>query len=133
MSWKIGMPNLGHTMEEGTVSEWLKAVGDPVRQGEVIAIVESDKASFDVESPADGVLIAIEAHGGVVVPVGATIGVVGAPGEVFDAQPAPPTGRSSDSSVIGTLCGVGTVATTQNPAALNWFTQSRIASGPACR
>ena len=82
MSWKIGMPNLGHTMEEGTVSQWLKAVGDAVGKGEVIAVVESDKASFDVESPADGILIAIEADGGSVVPVGATIGVVGAPGEV---------------------------------------------------
>jgi pyruvate dehydrogenase E2 component (dihydrolipoamide acetyltransferase) len=89
------MPNLGHTMEVGTVSGWLKAVGDTVRQSEVIAIVESDKACFDVESPADGVLIAIQADCGVVVPVGATIGVVGAPGEVFVAHPAPPTGRTS--------------------------------------
>ena len=92
MSWKIGMPNLGHTMEEGTVSQWLKAVGDAVGKGEVIAVVESDKASFDVESPADGILIAIEADGGSVVPVGATIGVVGAPGElvgeVAGAKPA---------------------------------------------
>ena len=88
MSWKIGMPNLGHTMEEGTVSQWLKAVGDAVGKGEVIAVVESDKASFDVESPADGILIAIEADGGAVVPVGATIGVVGAPGEVAGAKPA---------------------------------------------
>ena len=53
------MPNLGHTMEEGKVSEWLKRVGDPVAKGEVIAVVESDKASFDVESPADGMLIEI--------------------------------------------------------------------------
>ena len=88
MSWKIGMPNLGHTMEEGTVSEWLKAVGDAVRQGEVIAVVESDKASFDVESPADGVLLAIEVPGGTVVPVGATIGVVGLPGEALEAPSA---------------------------------------------
>lgn len=84
------MPNLGHTMEEGKVSEWLKRVGDSVRRGEVIAVVESDKASFDVESPADGMLIAIEAEGGSVVPVGATIGVVGAPGEVLETKRAPP-------------------------------------------
>ena len=77
MSWKIGMPNLGHTMEEGTVSEWLKAVGDVVKSGEVIAIVESDKASFDVEAPADGVLNAIYEIAGSVVPVGTTIGLIG--------------------------------------------------------
>ena len=94
MSWKIGMPNLGHTMEEGKVAEWLKRVGDPVAKGEVVAVVESDKASFDVESPAEGTLLAIEAEGGSTVPVGATIGVVGAPGEVLETkletQPAAP-------------------------------------------
>ena len=82
MSWKIGMPNLGHTMEEGTVSQWHKTVGDAVRKGEAIAVVESDKASFDIESPADGMLLAIHAQAGAVVPVGEAIGVVGAAGEM---------------------------------------------------
>lgn len=76
MSWKIGMPNLGHTMEEGKVSEWLKAVGDQVLKGEVIAVVESDKASFDVESPADGFLTHIHVEGGNTVAVGTAIGEV---------------------------------------------------------
>lgn len=84
------MPNLGHTMEEGKVSEWLVRVGDSVRKGDVIAVVESDKASFDVESPADGVLIAIEAANGSVLPVGATMGIVGVAGEVIESQPAAP-------------------------------------------
>lgn len=88
MSWKIGMPNLGHTMEEGTVSEWLKRVGDQVAKGEVIAMVESDKATFDIESPADGMLLAINADKGAVVPVGATIAIVGAPGEAAADEPA---------------------------------------------
>ena len=88
MSWKIGMPNLGHTMEEGKVSEWLKKVGDSVTEGEVVAVVESDKASFDVESPVDGVLLSIEAASGETVAVGSTIGVVGAAGE-FPAQAVP--------------------------------------------
>ena len=88
MSWKIGMPNLGHTMEEGTVSEWLKGVGDAVGKGEVIATVESDKATFDIESPADGTLLAIRAQKGTVVPVGGTIGIVGSPGEAADEPPA---------------------------------------------
>lgn len=76
MSWKIGMPNLGHTMEEGKVSEWLKDVGDQVLKGEVIAVVESDKASFDVESPADGFLTHIHVQGGNTVSVGTAIGEV---------------------------------------------------------
>ena len=89
MSWKIGMPNLGHTMEEGKVSEWLKQVGQPVSKGEVIAVVESDKASFDVDCPADGVLLAIHAQAGTVVLVGGVIAEVGAPGtKLGSAAPA---------------------------------------------
>jgi pyruvate dehydrogenase E2 component (dihydrolipoamide acetyltransferase) len=87
VTWPIGMPNLGHTMEEGTVSQWLHKVGDTVNKGEVVAVVESDKASFDVESPADGVLLAIHAEAGAVVPIGRVIGEVGAPGQA--AAPAP--------------------------------------------
>ena len=88
MSWKIGMPNLGHTMEEGTVSQWLKKVGDTVSKGECIAVVETDKASFDIEAPADGTLIAIQAQAGTVVPVGDAIGLIGEPGEAAEtAQP----------------------------------------------
>ncbi|HET9977693.1 MAG TPA: thiamine pyrophosphate-dependent enzyme [Burkholderiaceae bacterium] len=81
MTWNVGMPNLGHTMDEGKVSEWLKKPGDLVRAGEVIAIVESDKAAFDIESPADGMLVAIKAKAGQTVPVGAVIGIVGRPGK----------------------------------------------------
>jgi len=86
MSWKIGMPNLGHTMEEGKVSEWLKKVGDPVEEGEVIAVVESDKAAFDVESPATGVMVAIHAAAGDTVAVGATIGLVGNTDEIREVD-----------------------------------------------
>ena len=90
MIWKIGMPNLGHTMEEGKVSQWIKSVGDRIEKGEVIAIVETDKASFDIESPADGVLISINALAGSVVPVGESIGHVGEPGEIFDESKSMP-------------------------------------------
>ena len=91
MNWKIGMPNLGHTMEEGTVSQWLKAVGEALSKGEVIAVVESDKASFDIESPADGTLLAIHAQAGAVVPVGEAIGVVGTTGEMNEPLADQPT------------------------------------------
>ena len=105
MSWKIGMPNLGHTMEEGTVSQWLKAVGDAVSKGEVIAVVETEKASFDIESPADGTLIAIQEKAGSVVPVGNAIGLIGAPGETFEElkapiAPSPPAPEPSTTHVM---------------------------------
>jgi TPP-dependent pyruvate/acetoin dehydrogenase alpha subunit len=76
-------------MEEGKVAEWLKTTGSPVSKGEVIATVETDKATFDVESPADGVLLSINVEAGATVPVGTTIGVIG------ERTPAPPPPASA--------------------------------------
>jgi pyruvate dehydrogenase E2 component (dihydrolipoamide acetyltransferase) len=94
--WKIGMPNLGHTMEQGTVREWLRKEGETVRKGDVVVIIETDKAAFDVESPGDGVLLKIVVPEGTVVPVGATIGVVGAPG-----TPLPDLGPAATGTASG--------------------------------
>lgn len=82
------MPNLGHTMEEGKVAEWLKLPGAAVTRGETIALVESDKSTFDIEAPADGVLLEISVAAGETVAVGTQIGLVGDPGEAVSA-PAP--------------------------------------------
>jgi len=72
----INMPKLSDTMEEGTIVEWKKKTGDPVKKGEVIAEVESDKATFDLESEADGVLnILVEQ--GVPAKIGAPIARIG--------------------------------------------------------
>ena len=94
--WKIGMPNLGHTMEQGTVREWLRKEGERVRKGDVLVVIETDKAAFDVESPGDGVLLKIVVPEGTVVPVGATIGVVGAPG-----TPLPDLGPAAARAAAG--------------------------------
>ena len=146
MSWKIGMPNLGHTMEEGKVSEWLKRVGDPVAKGEVIAVVESDKASFDVEAPADGTLLAIDAKDGAVVPVGATIGVIGTPGELRDegSAAAPPVAHAAPGAAgpvaapgaagpVAALGATGPVAADTPPAAPALARSGRLKISPAAR
>ena len=86
--WKIGMPNLGHTMEFGKVVSWLKKPGDNVAAGELIAIVETDKVTVDVEAPAAGVLLAIFAEVATSIPVGATIAVIGDPSEAAAAKAA---------------------------------------------
>jgi len=83
MIWKIGMPNLGHTMDQGSVTKWLKREGDPVAKGEPLVVVETDKASYEVESLAEGVLLKILAPEGSVVPIGGTIGVIGSSGDVL--------------------------------------------------
>jgi pyruvate dehydrogenase E2 component (dihydrolipoamide acetyltransferase) len=86
--WKIGMPNLGHTMEFGKVVSWLKVPGDKVAAGEAIAVVETDKVTVDVESPAAGQLLAVFAELAKSIPVGATIAVVGEPSEAEAAARA---------------------------------------------
>ena len=80
----VNMPKLSDTMEEGTIVEWKKKSGDAVKKGEVLAEVESDKATFDLESEADGVLDIIVQQG-VPAKIGAPIARIGASGET----PAP--------------------------------------------
>ena len=56
MPYEIVMPRLGWASEEGTLIEWLKKDGDPVRSGDIVCIIESDKAQVEVESFDAGVL-----------------------------------------------------------------------------
>lgn len=76
---EILMPNLGFDTQEAELVEWLKQPGDAVQKGEIIAIVESDKANVELESVASGVLLEQRYQGGQTVPVGDVIGTVGPP------------------------------------------------------
>jgi pyruvate dehydrogenase E2 component (dihydrolipoamide acetyltransferase) len=82
---EINMPKLSDTMEEGTVVEWKKQSGDTVKRGDVLAEVESDKATFDLEAESDGVL-SILLEIGVPAKIGAPIARIG--GEPTPATPA---------------------------------------------
>jgi len=88
----VNMPKLSDTMEEGTVLEWKKRDGQEVRKGDALAEIESDKASFEIEAEADGVLHVI-VDSGQPVPVGQLIGRIGveAPGPAEPAGPAAAT------------------------------------------
>ena len=81
MAEKIIMPQGGQDIKEGRVVRWHKAEGDPVKKGEVLCEVETEKAVFEVESPMDGVLLKIVVAAGKIAAIFATIGVVGAAGE----------------------------------------------------
>src|SRR5919109_2341866 len=72
----VNMPKLSDTMEEGTVLEWKKKDGDEVSKGDVLAEIESDKASFEIEAEADGVLHIVVDQGSPV-PVGQQIATIG--------------------------------------------------------
>ncbi len=73
------MPKLGLTMKEGSVAAWRVAVGERVKQGEPVADIETEKITAEYEAPCAGVLRRRTADPGVVLPVGALIGVVAAP------------------------------------------------------
>jgi len=81
MATLIRMPKLGLTMNEGLVSSWRKYEGDDVSKGEIILDVATDKLTFEVESPLDGVLLKIIVQEGQSVPVGEILAAVGTPGE----------------------------------------------------
>ena len=77
----IKMPKLGFDMAEGTLVRWVIAEGQPVQKGQVLAEIETDKATVEVESSASGILNRYLVEEGSVVPVGTSIAVIAAPGE----------------------------------------------------
>lgn len=91
MAFEIKMPQLGLTMEEGTVAQWLKQEGDTVAKGDVLLEITTDKLTSEIESEADGVLLKIVAKEGEDVPVKGLLGYIGEAGEtVGDTAPAAP-------------------------------------------
>jgi pyruvate dehydrogenase E2 component (dihydrolipoamide acetyltransferase) len=81
MPKQIRMPKLSDTMEEGTLLAWRKREGDPVRRGEVLAEIETDKADMEYESYAEGTLAKLLVPPGTTEPVGTPIAILALPGE----------------------------------------------------
>ncbi|WP_425640137.1 pyruvate dehydrogenase complex dihydrolipoamide acetyltransferase [Algoriphagus yeomjeoni] len=80
----ITMPKMSDTMQEGTIASWLKKVGDEVKSGEIIAEVETDKATMELESYDDGTLLYIGVEAGDSVPVDGVIAVIGEKGADYE-------------------------------------------------
>lgn len=85
MASEVLLPRQGQSVESCLILSWKKNVGDPVSEGEILCEVETDKATFEVESTANGVLLARLAEEGDDVPVLTPIAVVGEPGERVEA------------------------------------------------
>ena len=81
MAEVIKMPRLSDTMEEGVVSQWLKKVGDKVSEGDILAEIETDKATMEFESFFDGTLLHIELEEGVTAEVDSLLCIIGDEGE----------------------------------------------------
>ncbi len=91
----VNMPKLGFDMAEGTLIRWDKKVGDTISRGEVLAEIETDKATVEVQSTYDGVLAKLLVEEGQAVPVGEPIAWVAEPGEDVSALEAPASGSPS--------------------------------------
>ena len=96
----VTMPKMSDTMQEGTIASWLKKVGDPVKSGEIIAEVETDKATMELESYEDGVLLYIGVEAGGSVPVDGVIAVIGEKGADYQSLLAAHQGGVSTPSSV---------------------------------
>lgn len=81
MAEVVRMPRLSDTMTEGVVAAWHKKVGDTVKSGDLLAEIETDKATMDFEAPASGVLLHTGTEAGGAIPVGSLLVVIGKAGE----------------------------------------------------
>ena len=94
MAEVIKMPRLSDTMEEGVVAQWLKKVGDKVSEGDILAEIETDKATMEFESFYDGTLLHIAIDEGVTANVDSLLCIIGEEGEDISSL------ISTDSNVI---------------------------------
>ena len=80
------MPRLSDTMEEGTVATWFKKVGDTVKEGDILAEIETDKATMEFEAFYEGELLHIGIHEGETAPVDSLLAIIGEKGEDISAH-----------------------------------------------
>ena len=89
MATIIEMPKLSDTMSVGTVVKWHKQRGDKVSEGDVLAEIETDKATMELENFENGVLLKVFVEEGVEVAIGSALAAVGEEGEVIEDIDAP--------------------------------------------
>ncbi|WP_374549817.1 pyruvate dehydrogenase complex dihydrolipoamide acetyltransferase [Flavobacterium sp.] len=85
MATKVTMPRLSDTMTEGTVATWLKKVGDQIKEGDILAEIETDKATMEFESFNSGTLLYIGVNEGETASVDSLLAIIGQPGEDISA------------------------------------------------
>ena len=100
MAELIKMPRLSDTMEEGTVAAWFKKVGDKVQEGEILAEIETDKATMEFESFYEGTLLYIGIKENETAKVDAPLAIIGDPGEDINSILAEQTNKSEKPNEI---------------------------------
>ncbi len=127
MAFEVLMPQLGLTMEEGTVSEWKKHEGDTVKAGDVILEITTDKLTNEVTSESDGTLLKIVAQEGEDVPVKGLLAYIGQPGEAVGGSAPAPAAAPEEAAPAAAAPAAAPVPA---PAAVNG---SRIRISPLAR
>jgi 2-oxoglutarate dehydrogenase E2 component (dihydrolipoamide succinyltransferase) len=97
MSVEVVMPQMGESITEGTVSKWLKVVGDKIEKDEPILEISTDKVDAEVPSPAAGTLLEIRHQEGETVEVGTALAIIGAEGEVSSPKSEVPSPKPRNS------------------------------------
>ena len=110
MATEVVVPMLGITVERGKIVEWLKKEGDPVEKGEIIFIVETEKVTTEVESPASGILAKIMVSAGVEVPVLTPVAVITEPGEAVPGRYLAPSEEGPPAEIKAPMAAEQVVA-----------------------
>src|SRR4029453_18938040 len=117
MATPVELPKSGNTVEECVIGRWLKQAGDAVSPGDVLAEVETDKATFEITAPVGGMLLATFFPEGALVPVFTTVCVIGEPGEaVASPEPLAPTAVSASPKPLAPTAHASLTASPQPPA-----------------
>ena len=98
MATRIDMPQLGLTMEKGTILQWLRAEGEKLDKGQPVVLIQTEKVEYEVEAPAAGTLLKVVAKEGEELPVGGLMGILGQPGEDVSALLAGATASGEPST-----------------------------------
>ena len=137
----VTMPKMSDTMEEGNIVAWHKKVGDSVSSGDILAEVETDKATMELESYEDGTLLYIGVEAGNAVPVDGVIAVIGESGADFEtllkaeAQSSAPAPAANEIAAPAAAPQKETApqATTSAPQAVKTSSNGRIVASPLAK
>ncbi len=142
MAETITMPKLGFDMQEGTLVRWVRNEGENINKGDVLAEIETDKATVEVESSASGVVRKLLVDQGAVVPIGAAIAIVGGQDEQINDQvaeaskaakpsapPVKPGKPVQEPKVMQQQVGMPAAASEQKPAAQGSVAQPSVQTG----
>ena len=132
MAKEITMPALSPSMTEGVLAKWHKKVGDAIKPGEVIAEVETDKATMDLEAYDKGTLLAIAAPEGSKVAVNGRIAVIGEPGEKVESVSAPAPTKPAPAPATTTASSSAPVSAPA-PVAVSSSSSCRVKASPLAK